>query len=166
MKEEWAIYAKKALKFFVYRMGDKKWVERRAKVVLYFREAEDIQFGFKKIENSAEKKVVIPIAVYDDWIAWYMYLVESIFERPTSGDALQSARIFPFFSMKRKISLMQSSLNLQLQIYIVKMVGKYVLYLKVLFINLRIYKLEKMESNIGLNVKGCKKYQSIQKVKD
>ena len=102
MKEDWAIDAKKALNFFVSRMGDKKWVERRAKVVLYFREAEDIQFGFKKNENSAETKVVLPIAIYDDWIAWYMYLVESIFERPTSGDALQSARIFPFFSMVGK----------------------------------------------------------------
>jgi len=97
IKEDWAIDAKKALNFFVSRMGDDRWSKRREKVVSYFRDLEAIQFGFKKPESK--EKVVMPIAIYDDWIAWYMYLVESIFERPLSGDALQSARIFPFFSM-------------------------------------------------------------------
>lgn len=96
-KEDWAIDAKKALNFFVSRMGDDRWSKRRGKVVSYFRDLEAIQFGLKKPESK--EKVVMPIAVYDDWIAWYMYLVESIFERPLSGDALQAARIFPFFSM-------------------------------------------------------------------
>lgn len=98
IKEPWAIDAKKALNFFVSRMGDERWLKRRDKVVSYFREVEAIQYGFKKAE-SKDGKLVMPIAFYDDWIAWYMYLVESIFERPLSGDALQSARIFPFFSM-------------------------------------------------------------------
>lgn len=96
-KEDWAIDAKKALNFFVSRMGEDRWFKRRDKVISYFREVESIQYGFKKSETK--DKLVMPIAVYDDWIAWYMYLVESIFDRPLSGDALQSARIFPFFSM-------------------------------------------------------------------
>ncbi|SIT08942.1 hypothetical protein SAMN05421786_105104 [Chryseobacterium ureilyticum] len=96
--EEWAIDAKKALIFFISRMGDTKWTERRAKVISYFHNVESIQYGTKEIKTD-EKKAILPIAVYEDWIAWYMYLVESIFYRPSCGDTLQSARIFPFFSM-------------------------------------------------------------------
>jgi hypothetical protein len=50
-------------------MGDERWLKRRDKVVSYFREVEAIQYGFKKAE-SKDGKLVIPIAFYDDWIAY------------------------------------------------------------------------------------------------
>lgn len=44
------------------------------------------------------KKLFEPIALYSDWVSWYMYLVEAFFERPGCDDPSQSARVYPFFA--------------------------------------------------------------------
>ncbi|RYM82467.1 hypothetical protein BSR02_22270 [Serratia liquefaciens] len=38
------------------------------------------------------------MAFYDDWIAWYLYLAESLADRPTVDEPAQSSRIWPFFA--------------------------------------------------------------------
>lgn len=97
--EQWALDARKTLNFLISRMGEKKWLERKTKIVSYFLEVENRKYSETEILNGNMKEIFSPIALYEDWIAWYMYLVENIFDRPYCGDSLQSARIFPFFSM-------------------------------------------------------------------
>ncbi|HAU5757701.1 TPA: hypothetical protein MYQ22_004543 [Serratia marcescens] len=38
------------------------------------------------------------MAFYDDWVAWYLYLVECLHQRPLVSELSQSARVFPFFA--------------------------------------------------------------------
>lgn len=37
------------------------------------------------------------IAFHEDWIGWYLYIIESIFERPVVDEIAQGSRIYPFF---------------------------------------------------------------------
>ena len=36
--------------------------------------------------------------MYDDWMAWYMYLVECLRDRPACDEPMQAAQVYPFFS--------------------------------------------------------------------
>lgn len=89
--------AQKALRWFIDEIGESEWHSRRKKVVDYFNSL--------KAKPSAERPTVVnssaasfdPIAVYSDWLSWYMYLIEAQTERLGCDDPNQSARIFYFF---------------------------------------------------------------------
>ncbi|MBA0207776.1 hypothetical protein H0256_02275 [Pectobacterium brasiliense] len=38
------------------------------------------------------------VAFHEDWVAWYLFLVECLHERPLVSELAQSARVFPFFA--------------------------------------------------------------------
>ena len=48
-------------------------------------------------ESEFGKKGFAPFSLYEDRMAWYMYLMENIFERPGNDEPWQSNRILPFF---------------------------------------------------------------------
>lgn len=95
---DWVIPAKKALDWFIESMGEKEWHRRRKGVADYFHSVKDKTFTKEVIQADGFEKHFSPIAVYADWISWYMYLVEAIFERQGCDDPFQSARIYPFFA--------------------------------------------------------------------
>jgi hypothetical protein len=97
--EEWAVAAKQTCKWFIDTIGNDAWALRRRKVVEYFKKIDEQLYteqelrakgGFQANQN--------PIAVYADWMAWYLYLVESLKERPGCDDPMQSGRIYPAFA--------------------------------------------------------------------
>lgn len=96
--EEWIVSTKIALKWFIEHMGVEEWDRRRNGVVDYFNRLNSNVYDEDIVQNSEIDKLFQPIAVYDDWMSWYMYLVESLVDRPTCDDPFQSARIYPFFA--------------------------------------------------------------------
>ncbi|MFC0320737.1 hypothetical protein [Olivibacter oleidegradans] len=96
--EEWIISAKRTLSWFIDILGQSEWERRRKLVVDYFKSLETITLTEVDIQKRNIDTRFKPIAVYDDWMAWYMYLIESVLDRPGVDDPLQSARIYPFFS--------------------------------------------------------------------
>lgn len=84
------------LKWLVEYMGESEWHERRSNVVAYFKGLSDKLY--RSIDAGNPERKFDPIAFYDDWLAWYMYLIESQTQRPTSGDATQLSRILPTFA--------------------------------------------------------------------
>jgi len=96
--EEWIVSAKNALDWFLTHMGEEQWSARKKNVVKYFREQQNRQipsnpdFGLD-IEDERAR-----VAFHDDWIAWYLYLVESVYYRPYVDEPSQSARVYPFFA--------------------------------------------------------------------
>jgi hypothetical protein len=97
--DEWIIAAKAALSWFIEIMGVEEWHRRRLKVVDYFNTLDGSVYDEDTVQNTEEiAKLFRPIAVYSDWMSWYMYLVDSLVDRPTCDDPAQSARIYPFFA--------------------------------------------------------------------
>ncbi|RUO59618.1 hypothetical protein CWI73_12230 [Idiomarina piscisalsi] len=97
-KEEWVVSAKKTLDWFLEHMGEDNWVRRKRAVVQYFRQQQS-----NHIPSSPARALDIEdenarVAFNKDWIAWYLYLVESVYFRPYVDEPSQSARIYPFFS--------------------------------------------------------------------
>ncbi|MBL7759121.1 MAG: hypothetical protein JNK08_00325 [Sediminibacterium sp.] len=88
--------AQKALRWFISELGELEWKARRKKVVDYFRSLKAKQEGdeINRLENIG---IFDPIAVYTDWLSWYMYLIECQTERLGCDDPNQSARIYYFF---------------------------------------------------------------------
>ncbi|GAA6152159.1 hypothetical protein [Pseudoteredinibacter isoporae] len=96
--EEWIVSAKKTLDWFLSHMGEDEWVRRRNSVVKYFRKQQDRAISVDprfviKVEDEDSR-----VAFHEDWIAWYLYLVESVYYRPYVDEPSQSARVYPFFS--------------------------------------------------------------------
>lgn len=99
--EEWIRSAKLALNWFIKVMGLDEWHDRRSKVVKYFNDIQESQFPRENPAGgqvSEKEQLQKPYAIYDDWIAWYMYLVESLVDRPGCDEPMQSARIYPVFA--------------------------------------------------------------------
>lgn len=96
--EPWIEDIKKALDWFIELMGIEEWHRRRMRVAEYFHSIENIKYTEEDIQHYEFERKFSPIAVYTDWISWYMYLVESIFERRGCDDPSQSSRICPFFA--------------------------------------------------------------------
>lgn len=97
-KEERFVSAKKTLDWFVQHMGSDNWIERKKGVVKYFKDQEPSWFT-----NDERKKLTMEdersrVSYHLDWIAWYLYLLESVYLRPFVDEPSQSARIFPIFS--------------------------------------------------------------------
>jgi len=96
--EEWIVSSKKALDWFLEHMGKENWTRRKMAVVKYFRDQQKSQ-----IPNGSTSKLDLEdenarMAFHEDWIAWYLYLVESVYCRPYVDEPSQSARVYPFFS--------------------------------------------------------------------
>lgn len=107
--EEWIISAKKALHWFIDTLGVPEWERRRKTVIDYFKSFEIIELSEADVQTSDVDKLFHPIAVYNDWMSWYMYLIESVLDRPGVDDPLQSARIYPFFAaIGRNIEALKS----------------------------------------------------------
>ncbi len=96
--DEWVIHGKRTLDWFIESMGISEWHRRRTNVANYFHSVDAKVNTEKQVQIDGYEKFFDPIAVYSDWISWYMFLVESIFERPGCDDPSQSARIYPFFA--------------------------------------------------------------------
>ncbi|WP_378082229.1 hypothetical protein ACFU5E_10910 [Aeromonas bestiarum] len=96
--EEWIISAKKALDWFLAIMGEDDWSRRKKEVVKYFKSQQHSMLPTGSICKHDMEDERARVAFYEDWIAWYMYLVESIYHRPFVDEPSQSARIYPFFS--------------------------------------------------------------------
>lgn len=97
-EDQWIDDAKLALSWFIDVIGEDVWTERRSQVVGYFNDLVEQQFSIDGVKPLSPSQPFRPVAIYDDWIAWYMYLVECLRDRPTCDEPMQSARIFPFFS--------------------------------------------------------------------
>lgn len=96
--EEWVVSSKKALDWFLEHMGAEVWKERKRDLVKYFRKQQEqllpnsTSFGMDMEDENAR------VAFHRDWIAWYLYLVESVYCRPFVDELPQSSRIYPFFA--------------------------------------------------------------------
>uniref|UniRef100_UPI0023F75834 hypothetical protein n=3 Tax=unclassified Chryseobacterium TaxID=2593645 RepID=UPI0023F75834 len=97
--EDWLIPAKKCLDWFISEMGEEEWSRRRMTVADYFQGLKQVTLTEEDIQHGDFAKKFSPIAIYSDWISWYMYLVESIFLRQGCDDPSQSSRIYPFFAV-------------------------------------------------------------------
>ncbi|OEE65883.1 hypothetical protein A1OO_08725 [Enterovibrio norvegicus FF-33] len=107
--DEWFINSKKALDWFLDHMGQDVWHERKLNVVAYFKKQQEqlipdsSNFGINIEDEDAR------VAFHSDWIAWYLYLVESLYDRPSVDELPQSSRIYPFFAaIGRHIDLAKS----------------------------------------------------------
>lgn len=95
--EQWILDAKKSFDWFREIMGESEWGQRKRSVVAYFKKQQMNIFpkkGKKRDKLAVSEKV---IAFHEDWIAWYMYLVESLYQRPYVNESAQLSRIYPFF---------------------------------------------------------------------
>jgi Holliday junction resolvase len=97
--DEWLTQAKKALEWFISLMGEAEWQRRRYNVVRYFQSLKEETLSVPPSFTKEGMNKFNPVAFYDDWISWYMYLLESVFLRQGCDDPFQSARIYPFFSV-------------------------------------------------------------------
>ena len=106
----WVHDAKVCLKWFIDVMGDEEWVRRRSQVVAYFQQVAEATYGQSSTSSvTVEPGAYQPMAVYDDWIGWYMYLVECLVDRPTCDEPMQSARVYPFFaSIGKQVNSLKS----------------------------------------------------------
>ncbi|MCG7654244.1 hypothetical protein MHN00_11820 [Alteromonas sp. Cnat2-8] len=108
-QEKWVGDAKNALDWFLEVMGEDEWAKRKKAVVAYFKKQQESIFP----ENGKPQKYLSEnekaVAFHQDWTAWYLYLVESLFYRPYVSQPSQSCRIFPFFSaIGRHIDLIKN----------------------------------------------------------
>ena len=90
------IDVKKAFKWFVGYMGQKKWEHRRSNVVKYFNHMNKTLY--QRAKNTDLDGDSRRLAFHNDWIAWYLYLAESLADRPTVDEPSQSSRLWPFFA--------------------------------------------------------------------
>lgn len=94
----WHHHTKIALDWFLSYLEKDTWETRKKNVVKYFREQEDNTY---KNFDQAMKSMEEPknrVAFHEDWVAWYLFLVECLHERPLVSELAQSARVFPFFA--------------------------------------------------------------------
>lgn len=97
-EEDWIFDAKAALNWLIEEIGADNWTVRRKNLIEYFTQVKILELGEGLGDESKLVNGFKPIAVYDDWLGWYMYLIESIGTRPYCDDPFQSARIYPFFA--------------------------------------------------------------------
>ncbi|MBY7960070.1 hypothetical protein K6U58_00015 [Vibrio fluvialis] len=94
--DPFTIDIKKAYHWFIEYMGHDAWVVRKAEVVKYFREL--AKSTYDEPQKGGELDYNGKMAFYDDWVAWYLYLAESLADKPTVDEPSQSSRIWPFFA--------------------------------------------------------------------
>ncbi|MCK4622241.1 MAG: hypothetical protein KAT62_08495 [Desulfuromonadales bacterium] len=87
---------KKAFNWFLDYMGEDDWEKRRSNVIKHFREMGSALYEQpEKYDMDSERG---RLAFYQDWVAWYLYLVESVADRPAVDEPSQSSRIRHFFA--------------------------------------------------------------------
>ena len=98
--EEWIRSAKRALAWFISYMGEEEWSRRKREVVKYFNDLHknELTGSFASAASRGQLDEHRPYAIYDDWIAWYMYLVDSLVDRPGCDEPMQSSRVYPVFA--------------------------------------------------------------------
>tara|TARA_B100001063_G_scaffold196253_1_gene188167 strand:- start:320 stop:1753 length:1434 start_codon:yes stop_codon:yes gene_type:complete len=97
-KEEWVVSCKKSVDWFLSFIEKKEWKRRKLELVKYFSKQQRSQF--QDVKNSMDiEDEKARVAFYEDWIAWYLYLIESIYLRPYVDEPSQSARVYPFFAV-------------------------------------------------------------------
>jgi len=107
--DEWIHFAKQGLDWLIKKMGCEEWYRRRQNVADYFHQVKILNQTKESIEQGDLSNEFSPIAIYNDWMSWYMYLVESVFERQGCDDPFQSSRIYPFFvTIGRDIDALES----------------------------------------------------------
>lgn len=96
--EEWIVSAKKSLDWFLDIMGEDNWARRKKEVVKYFKVQQNNMLPTAATYKNNIEDDRARVAYHQDWIAWYMYLVESVYCRPFVDEISQSTRIYPFFA--------------------------------------------------------------------
>tara|TARA_B100001559_G_C16480806_1_gene613650 strand:- start:52 stop:1563 length:1512 start_codon:yes stop_codon:yes gene_type:complete len=106
----------KAKSWFLEFMGPEDWEKRKQTVLEYFNQmSKDM---FEKKENFSYSSGRGKMAVYDDWVAWYLYLAESIELRPMVSEPSQSSRIWHFFAtIGKNIEDLKSSKGIESKLY-------------------------------------------------
>ncbi|WP_226020516.1 hypothetical protein [Serratia symbiotica] len=97
-KEPWHIYTKIALEWFLSYVKNDDWNARKGNVVKYFKEKEENLFKSQRVAGKCAEDQKYRVAFTEDLVAWYLYLVECIHQRPLVNDLVQSVRVFPFFA--------------------------------------------------------------------
>jgi hypothetical protein len=112
--EKWLEYSKKCLDWFIENMGESEWHRRRKNVVDYFHALKAKKLTEVDIQTNDFAALFDPVAVYSDWISWYMYLIESTFQRPGCNDPFQWTRIYPFFAtIGRNLDVLKTTTGIE-----------------------------------------------------
>ncbi|WP_414057486.1 hypothetical protein [Pantoea dispersa] len=98
LEQDWVQNSRLALDWFLSFIKPVVWDERKRNVARYFRAQQDFLLGDKNAAAIAMEEEKARIAFHEDWMGWYLYLIESIFERPSVEENSQGARIYPFFA--------------------------------------------------------------------
>lgn len=96
LEDPFTLDALKAKSWFLEFMGADDWASRKEKVLEYFNQMSKGLFQKSEDFNFSSEQGVM--AFYDDWVAWYLYLVESVEQRPMVSEPSQSSRIWNFFA--------------------------------------------------------------------
>ncbi|WP_419835347.1 hypothetical protein [Endozoicomonas atrinae] len=88
--EQWIVDAKNSLDWFLEIMGKSEWDRRKKSVVAYFKKQQMSFFPDKGTEREELSEPEKRIAYHQDWIAWYLYLVESLYHRPYVNEVSQA----------------------------------------------------------------------------
>lgn len=95
---DWVKNCEIALDWLLSFIEPKDWDERKKTVVRYFKSQQDFMLADSNAAAIAMEEERARIAFHEDWIGWYLYIIESIFERPVVDEIAQGSRIYPFFS--------------------------------------------------------------------
>lgn len=115
---DWVQNSRLALDWFLSFINPEEWDRRKRNVARYFRAQHDFLLGDNNAAAIAIEEEKARIAFHEDWMGWYLYLIESIFERPVVDELSQGARIYPFFAaigrhieLAKKIKGIDAKLN-------------------------------------------------------
>ncbi|WP_162286919.1 hypothetical protein [Pantoea stewartii] len=95
---DWVKNCKVTLDWFLSFIEPKDWDDRKKNVARYFKSQQDFMLADNNSAAIAMEEERARIAFHEDWVAWYLYLIESIFERPVVEEIAQGSRIYPFFA--------------------------------------------------------------------
>lgn len=94
LEDPYFISIKKAFECFIDIMGQEDWLKRKGKVINFFNKMEKKFLKNPEIhDNNIET-----MSFYQDLTAWYLYLIETIFNNPAGDEPTESSRIYPFFA--------------------------------------------------------------------
>ena len=94
----WQQHTKLSLEWFLSYIKTDDWNARKESVVKYFKEQEEHVYKDQRQASKGAEDPKHRVAFHEDWVAWYLYLVECLHQRPLVSELSQSARVFPFFA--------------------------------------------------------------------
>lgn len=95
---DWVKNCKFTLDWFLSFIEPMDWDERKKNVVRYFKSQQNFMLSDRDEAAIAIEEECARIAFHEDWVAWYLYIIESVFERPVVDEMAQASRIYPFFA--------------------------------------------------------------------